>query len=107
MSRVNPVTFIELPPFTKAMQDYMDDDALAGVQLYLMQHPEAGDVIPQSGGCRKLRWHRSGSGKRGGLRVIYYAALANGQIILITVYGKSDTDNIAPQVLRKLMEKLA
>jgi hypothetical protein len=37
-----------------------------------MEQPDAGDIIPGSGGCRKLRWAAKGHGKRGGARVIYY-----------------------------------
>lgn len=100
-------TFIELPPFTKALPDYLSDDDYAGLQTYIAMNPTAGDVIPASGGCRKLRWMRRGVGKQGGLRVVYYVELHDGRIILIAVYGKSDTENIAPQVLRKIMEKFA
>lgn len=100
-------TFVELPPFTKALPVYLSDDEFSGLQAYLISHPTAGDLIAQSGGCRKLRWQRPGRGKRGGLRVIYYAQLADRRIVLITLYGKSDTDNIAPNVLRNIMEKFA
>ena len=100
-------TFVELPPFTKALPSYLSDDEYAGLQTYIAMNPQAGEVIPASGGCRKLRWLRRGVGKRGGLRVIYYVELADGRIIMITLYGKTDTENIAPEVLRKIMEKFA
>ena len=39
---------------------------------YIARNPEAGDLIPQNGGVRKIRWTRSGTAKRGGVRVIYF-----------------------------------
>ncbi len=98
-------TFVEIPPFAKSLPLYMSDDEYAGLQNYLNANPQAGDVIPHSDGCRKLRWARPGMGKRGGVRVIYYLQLQDGRIVLIAIYGKSDTDNIAPQVLRAIKEK--
>jgi len=64
--------FIETPFFTKALEHYLDDDEYARLQHHLNEHPEAGAVVPGSGGVRKLRWAVAGRGKRGGLRVIYY-----------------------------------
>lgn len=57
-------TFIELPVFTRYAADYFDDAELADLQRYLMREPKAGDVVPGSGGVRKLRWGRAGMGKR-------------------------------------------
>jgi len=51
--------------------------------VWLVANPEAGDVIPRSGGCRKVRWNRPGMGKRGGVRVIHYNRLADGVIYLL------------------------
>jgi len=67
------VEFIEAPAFTQLLADYLGDDDYRALQLHLARNPEAGDVIPGTGGFRKLRWadRRRGKGKRGGLRVIY------------------------------------
>jgi mRNA-degrading endonuclease RelE of RelBE toxin-antitoxin system len=97
-------TFIELHPFAAVRDKYLDDDEFAAFQLYLARHPDAGDVIPQSGGCRKLRWTAEGRGKRGGVRVIYFLRLAPGQIVLITIYAKNVKENIDPKLLRRLKE---
>jgi hypothetical protein len=66
-------TFIELPAFERHREDYLDDNGFRALQNLLMKHPEAGDLIPDTGGLRKLRFRdvRRGKGKRGGLRVIY------------------------------------
>jgi len=61
------LTFIELNPFATVRDKYLNDDEFATFQLYLAEHPDAGDVIHHSGGCRKLRWAIEGRGKRGGV----------------------------------------
>ena len=65
------VTFVETKLFTKLVQEYLSDDEDAGLQQSLIVNPELCDVIPGSGGVRKLRWGVAGRGKRGALRVIY------------------------------------
>ena len=66
------VEFIEAPSFTAMVADYLEDDEYRALQLFLAGDPEAGSVMPGTGGFRKLRWadRRRGKGKRGGLRVI-------------------------------------
>lgn len=73
---------------------------------WIAANPEAGDVIPGSGGCRKVRWSRSGMGKRGGSRVIYYLRLANGEVVLLIVYAKAKFDDLSASFLAKLKESL-
>ena len=64
--------FVELPAFERHRADYLDDDAFRRLQNLLMKDAEAGDLMPGTGGLRKLRFAdaRRGKGKRGGLRVI-------------------------------------
>lgn len=97
-------TFIELNSFAAVRDKYLSDDEFAALQLYLMEHPEDGDVIPRSGGCRKLRWAVRGRGKRGGVRVIYFLRLDSGQIVLVTMYGKNVQENIDPKLLKRMRE---
>jgi mRNA-degrading endonuclease RelE of RelBE toxin-antitoxin system len=98
--------FVETKLFTRLIDEYLSDDELAALQLSLAVNPEAGDVIKGTGGVRKLRWAGSGRGKRGGLRVIYYLQLQNGQIWLLTAYAKNVKDAIPASVLKKIKEEL-
>jgi len=97
-------TFVELPPFSRYAADYFDDAELAELQTYLDANPNAGDVVPATGGVRKLRWSRPGMGKRGGLRVLYYVQDIRGRIWLLTVYAKSARENVAAATLNTLRE---
>jgi len=97
-------TFIELHPFTTVRDKYLNDDEFAAFQHYLTAYPDAGDVIPHSGGCRKLRWAIEGRGKRGGVRVIYFLRINSGQIVLVTMYAKNVQENIDPNLLKRLKE---
>ena len=97
-------TFVELPVFTRYASDYFDDDELAELQSSLAKNPVLGDVVPGTHGVRKLRWSRSGMGKRGGVRVLYYTQDAQGRIWLLTVYAKSAQENIAVSTLNTLRE---
>jgi hypothetical protein len=97
-------TIIESPLFQNLVADYWDEDERGAFCAWLAVNPDAGNVVPGSGGCRKVRWARAGSGKRGGVRVIYYNRLANGEIWLLTIYAKSARETISAHVLKALKE---
>lgn len=96
--------FIETSFVTRALEHYLDDDEYARLQKHLNAQPEAGDVVPGSGGVRKLRWAVAGRGKRGGLRVIYYLRSARGEIWMLTLYGKNVRENIPAHLLKQMKE---
>jgi len=73
---------------------------------WIAANPLVGDVIPGFAPLRKVRWGRTGSGKRGGVRVIYYTTLVQGVVSLLMVYPKSTTDNLSPAFLRELRQLL-
>jgi hypothetical protein len=92
------VEFFETPAFTRYVGEYLDDTGLLALQLFLSDHPEAGKVMPGTGGFRKLRWgdQTRGKGKQGGLRVIYLFLSADHQVWLFTLYGKDEADDLTP-----------
>lgn len=95
---MNGVEFFEAPAFTRHLPAYLDDAAFMALQLFLVDQPEAGDLMPGTGGFRKLRWgdERRGKGKRGGLRIIYYFLREDHQVWLFTLYGKDEADDLTP-----------
>ena len=72
---------------------------------WIAANPLAGDVVPGSNGCRKVRWSRSGMGKRGGVRVIYFNEL-EGHTWLLIVYAKAKFDNLPVEFLAKLRSEV-
>jgi hypothetical protein len=98
--------FIEATFFTKFVYTYLTDDEYLGLQSHLLQFPESGKVVPGSGGVRKLRWAMTGTGKRGGVRIIYYFKKQDDEIWLLTIYSKSETENIPAHILRKIAEEI-
>ena len=98
--------FIESPIFSNCLPDYLTDEEYAALQEHLCEHPDAGDMIRGSGGVRKLRWGRAGSGKSGGVRVCYYTRTRAGQILMLTIYAKSVRDSIPGHLLKALKEEM-
>jgi hypothetical protein len=100
------IEFIELSPFTRHVYHYLSDEEYQGVQLHLLAQPDAGALIPGTGGCRKLRWGRDGRGKRGGVRIIYYWRRSEYQIWMLTIYAKNEIENLPSHFLRRLREEI-
>jgi hypothetical protein len=98
------VEFFEAPAFTRYLPRYLSDDEFAVLQQFLATNPEAGDVMPGTGGFRKLRWgdERRGKGRRGGLRIVYYVLMADQQIWLFTLFGKNEAADLTAQQKRQL-----
>ena len=97
---------IETAVFQRLWPYYWTEEERGAFAAHLAEHPEAGDVIKESGGCRKIRWQRQGSGKSGGVRVIYFNRLANGQTVLLFLYAKSETEAIAAHKLKELKDAI-
>ena len=98
--------FIEASLFTRYVYNYLTEEEYLGLQTYLLISPEAGDIVPGSGGVRKLRWIMTGVGKRGGVRVIYYFKKKDDEIWLLTIYKKSETQNIPAHILKRIAQEI-
>lgn len=93
--------FFETSVFTSQIVSLLDDESYAEFQQVLVADPEAGNLIPRSGGLRKIRWKLAGSGKSGGIRVIYYLVCAK-EIFLLFAYTKGKQENLTEDQVRKL-----
>ena len=103
------LVFLEIPLFTRLLGDYLTDESYRELQGALMENPELGDVMPGTGGFRKVRWEdaRRGKGKRGGLRVIYYYLTVDRQVWFFTLYDKDEAADLMAEekkVLKKAMQ---
>lgn len=94
-------TVIETPTFTKQADKIWSEDERLSFIDYIVQNPTAGDVIPNADGARKVRWTVKGTGKRGGVRVVYFNQDAEGLIYLIAIYQKSDKTNITGKEIKQ------
>ncbi len=96
--------FIEAPAFTRHLSEYLGDDEYRALQRQLGPGPGVGDLIPGTGGFRKIRWadKRRGKGRRGGLRVIYYHFAADHQIWLMMLYSKNEAADLTPEEKKAL-----
>ena len=96
------MVFEEFAPFTRRVMDLLDDDDLADVQGLLLARPDAGKVIPKSGGLRKLRVAAKGHGKRGCARMIYYWVVARDRILMLDIYAKNEKEDLSAAELKQL-----
>jgi mRNA-degrading endonuclease RelE of RelBE toxin-antitoxin system len=104
------VTVAETPEFIAAARRLMDDAARATLVDYLAANPEAGDLIPATGGVRKLRWGLERRGKRGGARVIYYYHSAQIPLFIYSIYAKnmqSDLSSADKKELKQISKLIA
>ncbi len=91
-----PVTVVETAAFLRQADAIWTDADRRELVDFIAWHPESGDVIPGTGGVRKLRWTRRGGGKRGGARVIYFYHSAEAPIYLLLAYAKARRDDMTP-----------
>jgi mRNA-degrading endonuclease RelE of RelBE toxin-antitoxin system len=98
--------FIEASAFTRHVYEYLSEDEYLGLQSFLLQNPEAGKVVPGSGGIRKVRWAISGKGKSGGVRVIYFFKRQEDEIWLLTIYSKNEVQNIPAHILLQIAKEI-
>jgi hypothetical protein len=107
-TRVPPrlITVAETPLFQRQAKDVWDEKEREDFVNFIARNPEAGDVIADTGGLRKVRWGRGGSGKRGGVRVIYFYHDADLALYLLMVYAKARQEDLSAdekRTVRKLV----
>ncbi len=100
------LTVVETPLFQRQWPLYWSEEERGEFASFIAEHPAAGDVVPESGGIRKVRWSRAGLGKSGGVRVIYFTHLAQGELVLLTLYAKAKTDNLTGSKLKEIRRAL-
>ncbi len=94
-------TVIETPTFQKqAAKIWAESERLEFID-WIAANPLAGDVIPGADGARKVRWGRAGSGKRGGVRIVYFNLTEQGVVILVLLYAKANQANVQPNDIEK------
>ena len=95
-------TVIETFLFEEQWPLYWSEDERGEFAAHIAELPNAGAVVRDSGGIRKFRWRRAGSGKSGGVRVIYFTRTAEEEVVLLIMYAKAKTDNITGHKLKEI-----
>lgn len=98
------MVIVETSIFTRRVERLLTDDEYQQLQIALVQRPGMGQVIVGSGGLRKVRWRVRGKGKRGGVRVIYYWAVAQDRLLMLLIYAKSEQEDLSPDQLKILKQ---
>ena len=93
-------TVAETPTFTRQADKLFSEDEKRELIDFLAENPMAGDLIPGTGGVRKLRFAAAGRGKRGGARVIYYYLDEAMPIYLLLAYAKAAKTDLTPDERR-------
>jgi len=88
------IELVETPIFTRLIRELLTDEEYRLLQWGLVARPELGALVPGGHGLRKIRWSSRGKGKRGGLRILYYWAAANGTIYLLYAYSKREKEDL-------------
>lgn len=85
----------------------LGDEGMSALIWYLATHPLSGDVIPATGGARKLRWSLPGKGKRGGTRTIYFFGGEDAPVFAIAIYGKGAKSDLTEEEKKYLKDVVA
>jgi hypothetical protein len=91
-----PIAIVETQGFVRAAEKIWNAAELAALVDHLARNPEDGDIIPGTGGVRKLRWGKAGTGKRGGARVIYFYYQMDRPLYLLLAYAKAQATDLTP-----------
>jgi hypothetical protein len=100
-----PMTVVETAEFLKRAKGLMTDLEREALVAFVGANPEAGEVVPETGGVRKIRWALEGKGKRGGARVIYYYHSERLPLFLLSAFAKNRKANLS-KAERNAMKRL-
>jgi hypothetical protein len=95
-------TVVETITYLKAAEKLFSAEEREEIVATVASDPECGDVIQGTGGFRKLRVGRSGTGKRGGARVIYILRNEGFPVFLMAAYGKNEKANLSKKERNEL-----
>ena len=95
------LTIIETATFQRRAKAIWTTDEYEDFIAYIALHPDAGAVVPGTGGIRKLRWRSGSKGKRGGVRIMYFCNRTD-ELWLITLYAKHQRENMSAADLARL-----
>jgi hypothetical protein len=98
------MVIIETPIFTKLITDLMNDDEYKNLQEALVNRPDRGALMKNSGGLRKVRWALEGRGKSGGVRIIYYWMTKDDQLYMLFAFPKNVQGNLTDAQTKKLRQ---
>jgi hypothetical protein len=101
---IGPLTVVETPQFLRQAEDVWSEAERREFVDYIARNPEIGDLVPETGGVRKVRWRRQGMGKRGGVRVIYFYHDPTTPLFLLMVYAKAMREDVTPEAKKALAE---
>jgi len=99
------MTVVETPPFLRDVKGNLNEEERSELVTFLGSHPKSGVIMPETGGVRKLRWAREGSGTSGGYRIIYYYHSERIPLFLLACFGKNEKANLT-KAERNQMRKL-
>jgi hypothetical protein len=97
-----PVSVIEFAGYRRRAGELLTRTEQEAVVDLVAYEPLCGDLIPGAGGLRKVRVGRSGIGKRGGARVIYYYHDEGLPIFLLALYAKNEKGDLSSAEKREL-----
>jgi hypothetical protein len=101
-----PTTVVETEEFLNRAKAILPEAERADLVAYLGANPEAGQLVPGTGGVRKLRWATPGQGKRGGARVIYYYYNQSIPLFALDIYSKNEKTNLSAADKRSMKRLL-
>lgn len=101
------IAIVETPLFLSQAGAIWTDAERAELIDYVARNPQSGTLIPGTGGVRKLRWARAGTGRRGGARVIYFYYHVDAPIYMLLAYTKAASVDLTPDQKRQVTKLTA